>query len=342
MLELCRAIETDLMFGYRTADSYDDEMFPPATRDLNLPIALRRPGLRVLSLAVAFARQQRTVSEYETRIFSGSCAPFAAPPPSTGRNIFYCHTPPRFLYDRRHFYANRLSGIGSPFKTASLALFRSGYETAVGRMDLIVANSRTIQARVRKYLNRDTTIVYPPCDTEAFVWQGQEGYYLSTARLSPLKRVDKIVEAFVRMPKRKLVVASHGEEFDRLRTLAGSATNITFLGWVSEPDLRKLMGEAIATIYVPVDEDFGMSPVEGMAAGKPCIGVAEGGLLETIVDGETGVLLEPNFTIEDLIEAVHGLTPERALSMRQACEARADQFTRRTFIERMREIIRPQ
>ena len=192
---------------------------------------------------------------------------------------------------------------------------------------------------IADHLGRESVVVYPPCDTETFTWQGQQGYYLSTARLTPLKRVDRIVEAFLRMPDKKLVVASQGEEFDRLKLLAGDAKNITFLGWVSEADLRRLIGEAIATIYVPVNEDFGMSPVESMAAGKPCIGVAEGGLLETVLDGETGLLLRPDFTVDDLVEAVHRLNTGRAMSMRHACEARATLFRRRAFVQTMHEII---
>ena len=141
------------------------------------------------------------------------------------------------------------------------------------------------------------------------------------------------------MPDKELVVTSHGEEFDRLKALAGDAANITFLGWVSEADLRRLVGEAIATIYVPVDEDFGMSPVESMAAGKPCIGVAEGGLLETVLDGETGILLKPDFAVGDLSGAVQWLNTGRAMSMRHACESRATLFERGAFVARMREIV---
>ena len=152
-LELCRSIDADLMFGYRTADSYGD-MFPPAARDLKLPKPLRRGGLRILSLALVFARQRAAAARHGTRVFSGICAPFAAPRRglAAGRNILYCHTPPRFLYDQRQFYSDRLGGASAPFKHAALSLFRSGYETAVSRMDLIVANSRTVQASANTWI----------------------------------------------------------------------------------------------------------------------------------------------------------------------------------------------
>ena len=112
-----------------------------------------------------------------------------------------------------------------------------------------------------------------------------------------------------------------------------------FAGWTSDAELLDLIGNAIATIYVPMDEDFGMSPVESMAAGKPVIGVAEGGLVETIVEGETGTLLPPGFGPQAIVEAVTALTPQRALEMRAACTARAAQFDEKAFVAGMRRHV---
>ena len=207
-------------------------------------------------------------------------------------------------------------------------------------MQVIVANSQTVRDRIRSYLGRKAEVIYPPCDLAAFRWRGQQGFYLSTARLSPLKRVDKIVEAFLQMPDKKLVVASGGEELPRLVRLAAGAPNITFLGWVSEEKLRELMGEAIATIYIPVAEDFGMSPVESMAAGKPVIGVAEGGLLETVIDGETGILLPPALSVDAVVKAVVEMTPSKAAAMRTACIFRSEQFSKERFIAGLQRVIR--
>jgi glycosyltransferase involved in cell wall biosynthesis len=208
------------------------------------------------------------------------------------------------------------------------------------RMSVIIANSNNVQQRIRTYLDKDSIVVYPPCDVDACRWLGQEdGYYLSTARLEPHKRVDIVVEAFRRMPDRKLLVASGGSELTRLQRLADGARNIDFTGWVDTDRLRELIGRAIATIYVPRDEDFGISPVESMAAGKPVIGVAEGGLLETVVEGQTGLLLPPDPGAEELMEAVLSMDTDRALSMREACERRAQAFRVELFLDRMREIV---
>jgi glycosyltransferase involved in cell wall biosynthesis len=337
VLTLAEAIGADVMYGYRTDESYDAAAFPDGSVDLALPGALRRPGIRAATLAMRFRLARGMAGQYGTRIYSGVAAPFAAPKHGQGRNILYCHTPPRFLYDQKDHFADRAGR--DPARRMALEQFRQGYEAAVERMDVIVANSKTVQERIATYLGRSSTLVYPPCDLQAFRWIEQGDYYLSTARLSPLKRVDKIVSAFCAMPDCKLVVASSGEDLERLKALAAGAPNIAFLGWVSEAQLTDLIGRAIATIYVPVDEDFGMSPVESMAAGKPVIGVAEGGLRETIVDGQTGILLKPNFTADDLAHAVSTLTPDKALDWRQTCEIRAEHFSRTRFVEGMRAAL---
>lgn len=338
VLTIANDLNAKLVCGYRTAESYDDGHFPVDTVTLNPPTFLRRPALRTMALAVQFSASKRLFRSSEVRLFSGVSAPFAAEVGTGALNVYYCHTPPRFLYDqRKHFSAGIERSVAGRVLVNS---FQRGYEAAVDRMDVIVANSQTVRGRIKQYLGREAQVVYPPCDLSAFPWQGQGGYYLSTARLSPLKRVDRIVEAFRHMPDRQLIVASSGEEQGTLQKLAGDAANIKFLGWVSEEKLRRLVGEAIATIYVPVDEDFGMSPVESMSAGKPVIGVAEGGLRETIVDGETGVLLPPDFTSEDIIAAVDKLTPSRAMTMRRACETRASLFSQQNFLNGLRQILR--
>jgi len=340
VLDLARGLNASVMYGYATVESYERELFPAATRDLRLLPFLRQRGLRLPALAWAFACQRDRLASFDTRIFSGVCAPFATPMgEASGRNIFYCHSPPRFLYDQRDFFRGQSSLFTRLGMAAIGASFERSYVDAIERMHVIVANSDNTRGRISQFLGRDSVVVHPPCDTDYFAWGEPRGYYLSTARLAPLKRVERIIDAFRLLPDKKLVVTSGGESADVLRIRAASAANISFTGWIGETDLRSLVAGAIATIYVPVDEDFGMSPVESMAAGKPVIGVAEGGLLETVVNGETGILLPKDFTAEDLVEAVNWLSAKRAMSMRHASQQRAALFARKRFIDRMLQVI---
>ncbi len=213
------------------------------------------------------------------------------------------------------------------------------YAAALARMDTVIANSENVRGRLKRFCGVDAVVVNPPIDTERMRWIEAGDYYISLARLAPYKRVDLVVQAFRAMPDRKLVVASGGPEEARLRSLAAGASNITFTGWTSDERLRELIGRARAAIYVPQDEDFGMSPVEAMAAGKPVIGVAEGGVLETVVDGETGLLVPAGPSADAVADAVRRLDADAALAMRAACEARAARFATPAFLGRMGTIL---
>jgi glycosyltransferase involved in cell wall biosynthesis len=299
----------------------------------------RLPLWRQFKLSLAFTYHTDFLKDYETVIYSGFYSPLAVRHHPQGRNILYCHTPPRFIYDQRDFYLSSLPIWLRPALQAFIDYLQPRYEDAVAQMDTIVANSKNVRRRIQHYLGREAVVVYPPCETMRFSWQGDGDYYLSMGRLDPLKRVDLIVEAFLKMPEKRLVVTSGGAELHRLQRLAEHARNIQFTGWLDDVELAKLIGNAIATVYLPKDEDLGMSPLESMAAGKPVIGVAEGGLLETVIPEETGVLLKPPLSLSAICEAVESMTPLRALSMRVACEKQAQRFRTEVFLENMGALI---
>ena len=206
-------------------------------------------------------------------------------------------------------------------------------------MDVVVADSKNVQNRIQNFLGLESTVIYPPCDIDKFFWVGQENYYLSTARLAPYKRVDMIIQAFTQLPEKRLIVSSTGPEERYLKQLAEGFDNIQFTGDINDQELQKLIGNAVATIYIPKDEDFGMSPVESMAAGKPVIGVKEGGMLETVIHEKTGWLIPSNPSLENIIQAVGEATPEKTLSMRIACEEQAQNFRTEIFEKKMRALI---
>jgi glycosyltransferase involved in cell wall biosynthesis len=334
---LCQGLNLDLAFGTQSGQSYDIAKLPGKCIDLK--IQSRLWGWRTAKRFYGFRRQTRFLKNYETVIYSGQDAPLAVNNHTEGRNIYYCHTPPRSLYDLKEYRFSSLSPAQTLTHRAYNLCFQPLYESALRKMDVIVANSMNIQKRIQTFLSRDSVVIHPPCDTDNFHWLDQEDYYLSFARLDPLKRVDIIVKAFIQMPDKRLIVASTGPELEKLKKLADGKKNIIFAGPVDDDQLKDLVGNAIATLYIPRDEDFGISPVESMAAGKPVLGVAEGGLLETIVPGETGVLVKANPSPEDIINAIHELNPKRALSMRHACEQQAALFSIDIFLGKMKALI---
>jgi glycosyltransferase involved in cell wall biosynthesis len=207
-------------------------------------------------------------------------------------------------------------------------------------MDRVITNSKNVKKRIQKFLGIDAEIVYPPCEINKFQWVGQGNYYLSAARLDPLKRVDIIVDAFVRMPDQRLIIISDGSEMKTIQKKTSGCDNIKVLGYVSDTTYYKILGECIATIYIPKDEDFGMTPIESMAAGKPVIGVSEGGLLESIRQDETGTLLNPDPKAEDIIKAVRHFGKNRSKELKHLCQERAREFDVSVFMLKISNLIK--
>jgi glycosyltransferase involved in cell wall biosynthesis len=255
------------------------------------------------------------------------------------KKIFYCHTPVRHAYDLRDYYLSHMPWwkrlVFRPLTYLSKLVYNYGFR----QMDVVIANSKNVQQRIKRYLKADSTIIYPPIQIDKFKWLGQQDYYLSFARVDRLKRVGDIVRAFQRMPDKKLIVCSGGDDLENIKQLANGYKNIIVKGWVSDDELKRLAGHCIASLYIPINEDFGMTPLESMSAGKPCIGVDEGGLKETIIDGQTGKFIPADYTLDDIIQAVNWLTPQRALTMRQACERQAAEFSVEKFIQHIQKII---
>ena len=338
-LTLAQALDNvDLCVGYRDVRGISDkEMAGSKCYELSRKCDI--PPWRIIKLMRAFGSKTEFLSRYEWVLFSGTIAPLAVKNHQGGQNLLYCHTIPRFIYDLKDYYLSLLPWWQRPFLVALIRYAQPRYEAAVSRMDTIIVNSENVRRRVKTYLSLDSEVVHPPCETRAFQWMGQDDYYLSTSRLETFKRVETIIQAFLRMPDKKLIVSSSGSELHHLKRVAQNAGNITFTGWASEEELVRLMGNAIASIYIPIDEDFGMSPVESMAAGKPVIGVREGGLMETVVHEETGLLIPEDPSEEDLIQAVQKMDANTALDMRSACEAHARQFDKAIFVDKMRDIL---
>ncbi|MFK5984875.1 MAG: glycosyltransferase, partial [Pseudomonadota bacterium] len=292
--------------------------------------------LQMLSLIQKWKNCQSKLTG--NKVYSGVYAPLSAVNHPNCFNILYCHTPPRFVYDKKDYYLSSLPKWQAIIFAQLIRYFQQQYEPSLLHMDQIIVNSRHVQQRFKHYLKMDSEVVYPPCDTKQFSFISQGDYYLSTARLDGLKRVEVIVQAFIKMPDKKLIVCSGGPELAKLQKLAENSTNITFTNWISQAELVDLVANCIATIYIPWDEDFGISPIESMAAGKPVIGVNEGGLKETIVDQQTGYLLdaEKSSLLKQLITIVQNLTAEHALSLRENCEKQAELFSESQFLDNMR------
>ncbi len=206
-------------------------------------------------------------------------------------HLCYCHTPTRYLWSDMHSYVNEIGLPSFLRKLVPMMLtdIRVWDRLAAERVDRFIANSDTVNRRIRKYYQRGSDIIHPPVETSRFYIAPKiENYYLAGGRLVAYKRLDVVVKAFNKLGI-PLKIFGEGPEMKRLK--ASASANIEFLGRVGEKQKADLYAKSIAYIH-PQEEDFGITAVEAMASGRPVIAYRKGGATETVVDGVTGLFLE--------------------------------------------------
>ncbi len=250
-------------------------------------------------------------------------------------HICYCHTPTRYLWSDHTIVIDALERkrLVGRFSQLYRSYLRVWDRQAADRVDAFIANSHFIARRIEKYYKRKSDVIYPPIRVADYQMSTEPGaYFLLISRLRPYKRVDLAVQAFnqLNMP---LKIVGTGEEEERLREMAKS--NITFLGHVSDAEKKKLLAGAKALLH-PQEEDFGITPLEAMASGKPVIAYGSGGAVESVIPGKTGVLFDEQ-SWEALADAVIRFKPHQfdPSVLRQHAET----FDEASFRQRISDFI---
>ena len=217
-------------------------------------------------------------------------------------HVTYIHTPPRFLYKYSQESTKWEKPLLKPFYSYLVNLLRLWDFAAAQRPDHLVTNSQTTRKRIQKFYKRDAKVIHPPVEIDFPISDGlkkaKAPYFLAIGRLSKYKNFDLLVETFNNV-KYPLIIIGTGFEENRLKQMAGK--NITFKGKVSDLEKHELLENCMGLINPVVDEDFGIVPVEAMAHGKPVLAHRSGGHLETVIEGETGLLFDHN-SVESLSE----------------------------------------
>jgi glycosyltransferase involved in cell wall biosynthesis len=278
-------------------------------------------------------------SRYDLRAYdlvvSGSVAFAHAVRTATSTlHVSYVYTPMRYAWDLDSYLAQ--SSFSRVTRAAALLLrkpLQRWDRGTAGRPDVLVAISETVRDRIRRLWGRKAEVIYPPVDVGSIAPSSRDdAFYLVAARMLAYRRLDVAIEACRRL-NRRLVVVGEGPELSRLEAMAGPT--VEFRGWVDRPTLLELLATCHAYL-VPGVEDFGIAPVEAMAAGKPVVGFRGGGVAETVVDGETGVLFDrqDSDSMAAAIERLEGLSLSG-----EASRKRAEAFGSDVFIDRWRALF---
>lgn len=249
-------------------------------------------------------------------------------------HIYYCNTPPRYLWrlggDSRN--ENRSDSWLRTWASHNLRLWDI---VSAERVDTFIGNSQNVVDRIKKIYRRDAVVIYPPVNTDNYrIFENVDDYFLTVGRLVEYKRVDLIIQACKQL-NLPLKIVGEGPEEPRLRQLVGESTSIEFLGRVSDAELPELYGRAKAFIF-PAEEDFGIVPVEAMSAGRPVIALGRGGARETVADGKSGLFFEEQ-TVQSLLSTLEKFKIEDFDP--HVIKEHAEQFSLQNFSENIYKLV---
>jgi len=254
-------------------------------------------------------------------------------------HICYCHTPPRYLYGyatardwKKYALFRFLAGIANHF-------LRMVDFSSAQKADFFIANSQEVASRIKKFYRRDSAVIYPPVDMPELEQEPlsikNRGYFLAGGRLARAKRPDLVIKACKKLDLPLKVFgrgfAGYGEE---LRAMAGKTTE--FLGEVTDEQKVKLMSGARAFIFPAESEDFGITPIEAMAAGTPVIAHRSGGVTESVVDAKTGIFFD-ELSVDALVSAIKKF--EKTKIDPEECLKQAKKFSKERFKKEIFEFV---
>lgn len=277
---------------------------------------------------------------YDLIISSSSSVAKGVLTSSCQTHICYCHSPARYVWDLCGQYL-RESGLHSRYNPLAfyarrvLHKFRIWDVVSANRVDYFIANSNYIAKRISKIYRRDSVVIYPPVRIDMFRLneEKRDDYYFTVSRMVQYKKVDLIVRAFAQMPDKQLFVAGTGPDMKKIQKIA--TPNVHLLGYVPEDKLREYIAKAKAFVFA-ADEDFGIAPVEAQATGTPVICYGKGGVLETVVDGVTGLFFKEQ-TEASLIDAVHKF--EKMTFVPSEIRRNAERFSAERFRQEIADYV---
>ena len=305
----------EIIRQFPEADLYSlIDFIPTGKRDflLNKPVktsflqkfprvrAKYRSYLPLMPLAI----EQFDMSEYDLIISSNFAVAKGVITGPDQLHVCMCYSPMRYAWDLTHHYL-KTSGLSTGLKgwlaKSCLHKIRIWDCRASHGVDEFIAISDYIAGRIKKAYRRESTVIYPPVDTDGFsLCKEKEDFYLTASRMVPYKNTDLIVGSFSKMPDKQLIVIGDGPEFDKIKKMAGP--NVTLLGYQPFNVMRDYLQKARALVFA-AEEDFGIIPLEAQSCGTPVIAYGRGGALETVIDGKTGIFFDGQ-EIPDVIRAI--------------------------------------
>ena len=277
------------------------------------------------------------LNEYDIVLSDSSCVAKGAITSPNTMHICYCHSPMRYGWEFSYEYAGKMAGKGgikSKLLNYFLTCVRLWDNASSDRVDYFIANSENVAKRIWKHYRRESVVIHPPVRCNLFnISDIDEDYFLIVSRLQEYKRIDIAIEAFNELGL-PLVIIGDGPDREKLEAMANE--NIKFLGRESDEVIKEHYARCRAFLFTG-EEDFGITPLEAMASGRPVIAYRKGGALETIIENETGVFFDKQ-NAEELIKGI--LRFEKMEFDKNFIRRHAEKFDESIFKEKINEFIK--
>lgn len=279
------------------------------------------------------AIEELDLSEYDLVISSSNSFAHGVITRPHTLHLTYCYSPMRYSWDWAHQYLREnnigLGPIGLYIRSLISKIRLWDYYSSE-RTDKWVAISKTVAKRIKKYYQQESEVIYPPTEIENLLKNTRKPkeYFLIVSRLTPYKNIDLAIKACDEL-KVPLYIIGEGSDANRLKSLASG--NVHFLGWQKDEDRNRYLSECKALIF-PGEDDFGLTPIEAMAAGRPVVALNKGGATETVIAGKTGEFYNSDDSSEGLKKSINKIISGYNSYKVEECRRQAKKFSKEVFI----------
>lgn len=335
-VEMARYLNAKIVTFNPPDEGFDDIDF------IGLGNVKSRFGLREMKIALKYVQRaiQGDFDEYDLVIINQDW-PKHAVHFIKSPVIRYCHSPERHLWDlheTQYRWAKENMGLLKAAAFDAWCHFMRPFDKlAENKMDKVLCNSENIQNQIKRYYGLDAEVLYPPVDIEDFSYKGNRDFWLSVGRMNHIKRTEFLIDVFNKAGAPLKIVGKAGgnKPLEHYQNLAGD--NVEVLGPKPWEEVKELYSGCKALVTTSINEDFGLTPVEAMASGKPVLATDEGGHRETVIDGKTGWLLLANKQV--FVDKIQEAEQKDLGRMRKACERQAEMFHQDRFFEGLEKAI---
>lgn len=273
------------------------------------------------------------LNEYDVVLSSSTCCAKGVITNPNTMHVCYCNSPMRYGWEFYYEYTENMGSLKKKLVACLMNYMRMWDLSSANRVDYFIANSENVAKRIWKHYRRESVVIHPAVRCSMFnIIDVDEDYFLVVSRLVKYKRIDLAIEAANKLNK-KLVVIGEGSDRERLEKLAGD--NVTFLGRQPDEVIKEYYSKCRAFIF-PGEEDFGITPVEAQASGRPVIAFGKGGALETVIDKETGIFFYKQ-EVDAVVEAIKEF--ENTKFDKQRIRKNAERFDEEIFKQKIKQFI---